>query len=981
MLSTKKLILFILLSLTVFVSCKHVNKKIINGFYTSVEISETDSAITDIDNPEIIFNGLKLISDSIAKTGKFSIKLDTINKYALGTSIFLDYEKTYELSFWKHGDNDKVMAVIKVDSTFYLQSSAVTETDSSGWQKVSLIFALTSDVKKKPVSLYIWNAGSTTVFVDDFKLTEYKYENTGNSNDLFWIYIDDTEYRKIQVERDKAFKQGVLTTDDNSWVKAMVILDDQTLKVKMRLKGDWLDHLAGKKWSYRIKIRSNNSYKGMMEFSIQTPKARHFIDQWLLYTLFREEGLLAPRYGFISGQLNSDQLGVYAYEEHFKKQLVESSKRREGPILKNTEESFWDLVIANQDEKRWYNYPVYEASRIEPFGIGKTIKNPTLYAEFLIAQNLVYQHKYGLTNVSELFDIDKAAKYWALTNVMQGYHGLRWHNQRYYYNPITSKLEYIVYDNYVGEGIYELIKRTIFGDFNRDFSDEKPEITLNYYLYRDTAFVNAYVNYLQKYSQKQFWDSVFLKYNDEITYYQSILIREFPQSHFNRDQYYSQAQKIQDELPAYTEKIKNGLYNNITIPDRKPDFYNETPRSFFINHYVNVYTQQSDGRTSTVKVVNFYPDNLKIVGYIKEGKKTKLSEQVVKAYKSGDYSTEVKLKDIVDSIVLSNDTSEFNIAVMPWPEPQATSPRQELEKNNKFPNQQYYTVENNKVIFSGKQTISELILIPQNYIVEFKAGTEIDFTNQGGFLSYSNVVINGTKDNPVKIYSSDKSARGFTVLQAPKIEMNYAVFDGLNTFDYEGWTLSGAVTLYESDVKINHCSFINNQCEDDLNIVRSTFIVSNSLLENTFADAFDSDFCTGTVDNCTFIDLGNDAIDFSTSKISIKNCSITNAVDKGVSGGEASNLIVENCTINGANIGIASKDKSVVEINNTQINNTIYVLTIFKKKPEYGEAKIVANNLKYSNFVQFYLIEKNSVLILDNKKIDGAQKNVADLFY
>lgn len=28
-------------------------------------------------------------------------------------------------------------------------------------------------------------------------------------------------------------------------------------------------------------------------------------------------------------------MGVYAYEEHFDKQLVESNNRREGPILKN----------------------------------------------------------------------------------------------------------------------------------------------------------------------------------------------------------------------------------------------------------------------------------------------------------------------------------------------------------------------------------------------------------------------------------------------------------------------------------------------------------------------------------------------------------------------------------------------------------------------------------------------------------------------
>ena len=57
--------------------------------------------------------------------------------------------------------------------------------------------------------------------------------------------------------------------------------------------------------------------------------------------MFRKEDVLTTRYGFINVELNGQDLGVYAYEEHFDKLLVESNNRREGPIVKFSEEAFW----------------------------------------------------------------------------------------------------------------------------------------------------------------------------------------------------------------------------------------------------------------------------------------------------------------------------------------------------------------------------------------------------------------------------------------------------------------------------------------------------------------------------------------------------------------------------------------------------------------------------------------------------------------
>ena len=105
----------------------------------------------------------------------------------------------------------------------------------------------------------------------------------------------------------------------------------------MRLKGDWIDHLWGRKWSYRVKMRGSHAFLGMRRFSIQDPTTRNFLLEWAYLEHLRHEGVLAPRYEFMNLTFNGDKLGIYAIEEHFSKELLESQGRREGVIVRFNE--------------------------------------------------------------------------------------------------------------------------------------------------------------------------------------------------------------------------------------------------------------------------------------------------------------------------------------------------------------------------------------------------------------------------------------------------------------------------------------------------------------------------------------------------------------------------------------------------------------------------------------------------------------------
>ena len=219
----------------------------------------------------------------------------------------------------------------------------------------------------------------------------------------------------------------------------------------------------------------------------------------------------------------------------------------------------------------------------------------------------------------------------------------------------------------------------------------------------------------------------------------------------------------------------------------------------------------------------------------------------------------------------------------------------------------------------------------------------------------------------IKITSTDEKGRGFTVLQPEGLcILENVIFDKLNSFNNNGWTLTGAVVFVESEVNIRNCTFTNNYCEDGLNLIQSNFTMDSTIVSNAFSDGFDADFCNGEINNSSFFNTGNDCLDFSGSKIFIRNCQINNAGDKGISCGEKSTISIEGVQIKTTIIGVASKDQSVVNIENIEISDCKIGFQLFQKKPEYGPAFITIKNLKNSNVKILNECQEGSKITINN---------------
>ena len=275
--------------------------------------------------------------------------------------------------------------------------------------------------------------------------------------------------------------------------------------------------------------------------------------------------------------------------------------------------------------------------------------------------------------------------------------------------------------------------------------------------------------------------------------------------------------------------------------------------------------------------------------------------------------------------------------------------------------------ENYYSLVSGESHVP--IVIPEKATLLVPAGVELNLVS-GAFLHTTGpVVMAGNEEGVIRIFSQDGTGAVSVQSASGRSKFEYVVFDHLGRVDNQGHTLTGGVTLYESDVDFRSCAFINNTQEDALNIIRSNFYLENCLFQNTAFDAFDSDFCTGKIKDCIFKETGNDAIDFSGSEVQIISCQMEDIGDKGISVGEHSNVRVYYAEINGSSIGVASKDLSTLKIDFIDMRNVGTGFTAYQKKAAYGPATIILEDYRVKNVPRLHLIERNSVLQLGENPV------------
>lgn len=948
-------------------------------------IDEVDRFNTS--DPGIFLGGGIAITTDFSRSGIYAVQLDSINHYAMNTKLKdLEVGEFVQLSVWVHVDSKDptLQAHLKGDSLEYRYRAVPDYNDPGidGWRKQNLTFTIPAGIESVWINVF---SGKQLAYFDDFSLTRQKETPKNQLSYQLVLSIPDSSERTLNDYIMLAADYSSIPVGCKKYVDAAMVEGLDSAKVQMKLKGDWTDHLFSGKESYRVKIKGDLAFCGLKSFSVQHPRARKYLGEWVMHKIADREGVLTTTYDFVNVKINDVNHGVYALEEHFDKQLLESRARREGPILKMDETSFWAATKKNEKRAEQIEFPFFEESSVSVFKKNRTRKSKQLSKQFTEGKKLLSLFKNGNVDVAQLFDVDQLAKFYVLMELSGSYHGLRWHNRRFYYNPITQKLEHIAYDilpfikgrNFESAMLRKLNEADVSGEFCFD----------NGILFSED-FQHKFFYYLDQKTKPAYLDSVFSELDTDLKRNLLAINGEMPDYIFQRELYYDQAAYLR----SIAEELKTTWDQKIiefTTPEdwEKVTVFKPHDGSTFLKDLsINAYLTKRDS-SYLVELENYHGNDILIHGYSVKDKKvesvlldTPISlEGYVSGADTSSFFSTFKPKKIYFT-VSNNPSLIIAKSIIPWGRPRGISTRMKL--NRQFDKQSnYYSVRNGAIVFKGDLVVDQLLFIPDTYNVIVQPGSTIEFKSGGGIITTNSFYAEGTKEKPIRFFCTDSTSNGLTILNGDAALLSYVTFSGLSNLDYDDWELTGAVTIYETPTTIVNCNIEGNMSEDALNIVRSKFSISELNISNTFSDGFDADFCTGRVGNSSFTNTGNDCMDFSGSTVEILDVEIKNSGDKGISGGEASHLSLKRINVDGAITGIAAKDGSVVEGTDITINTVEYAFAAFRKKAEYAGASIDLDQINVENAVQQLLVELKSSVTLDGELVNGIEKLDIEALY
>ena len=683
------------------------------------------------------------------------------------------------------------------------------------------------------------------------------------------LTVDEKDWNTILAYTDSARMAGVIDDKFKQDFKAKISYqNDKNLAAEIRLKGDWADHASREAPSLRVAMGDSVAVWGIQRFSLQHPSTRNYIHEWFYLEAMREEGIIAPRYKFVELEVNGKSYGTYAFEEHFDKILIENNHRREGPIVKFDESAMWAERARNPNMvgdptglQSSANAPVIA------FQDKKTLKDTMLSAEFTAARTLLEGFRDGKYSASKVFDINQLSTFFALSELLGARHGSgRWHNLRFYYNPVTALLEPIAFDGDAGGPVNE-----VFGISPLDNMD-------GFYkrLFADSSFIKIYLKKLEKVSADGYFDGLLAKKQAAIDSLESRLKAVFVGSMFDTEMYRHNARLIC--VTIHPKKCVNAYLKKQTNNSVEIEWANIQPLGIEITGLqADSLLLKPTGKpiakgTTAGQIAPYQTSTFSIPNGFKMPKKMKLV-----------YTSELlgeKGKDKVMMYERVNEKYVFN--------------------TNSFPIEILFPKNSNTRNYSNSR-VNYIDIAVYNYPLNFNGSERLDYTK--GFLVISDSV------STIKNYQF-KNVKGQGV-KGRNITGSFTFYGGKVIIEnclFENITSEDVLNLVRCDFELRNCTF-RNCSSDAFDADFCTGKVINCRVENCKNDGFDISGSTVYFENNTVINAGDKGISVGEqSTATIKNLTVTGG-NYGVGVKDWSNATISNSKLTNCKTGIGLYQK------------------------------------------------------------------------
>ncbi len=886
-------------------------------------------------------------SDHKAHSGKYSAKLDSKNIYGPGYTFEHVYSgDVYEASIWMNNDNGFGTLAFSGSWDYYAQQKEISKTEND-WHLLKKRITIPPGVYDEKLTVFPYtNKESKAIYFDDLRVEKISAGRaasvpslTDDVNKKLDIQVDKSALEKLKAKRVEAYSKGSLISGKDDLVPAKINIGDQSIEVEIRLKGDLLDHLMGRKWSFRIHTDAGHAWNGMKVFSVHNSKSRDHLSEWVFHQMLSKEDVLTTRYDYIEVALNGESLGIYAYEEHFLKQLLQYQNRSEGPILKISEDAHWRYAPRPFGNKLAH----YESAQIEPFDKEAIKKSNTYAAAFEKGQELLHGFMHGDLQVEDVFDTDRLAKYLAIQDICNAWHSFNYTNMRFYFNPQSGKLEPIGFDGFTPDGLK--YNKDLFITGSQINSLSTLNITAHKFvqqfhkkLFTNFGFSKKYIKQLNRISSTEYLDAFIKETEPELRAREQFIRKGYVNYKFNWETFFDNAKEVHEVLAPLEDLSIKAYRDNANVVLRS---YHLLP--------------------------------LEVIGFGNKEITTKLKKNVI--LESYDKTKPILEKRVPNP---SRDKRVFvktlgterilSFPIFKWKAPSAEQVR--TTKMNQSVNFPFIINSPDAYVIPPGQHILRKSLVIKDKQLVIQAGAEIDLQSGASIISSHSIQALGNIDKPIVIRSSNTSGQGLVLLDGQTMSnFQSCTFDNLQATKQFSLHTDGGVNIFNSEVTFDRCVFSNAKSKDAVHFDNSTYKMYDCIFQQASGDGLDANYSNGIIENIHLKNIGKDAIEVSGGFMRLTGAKCNKASGSVFNANLHATLQLNNLELDNSKEGIKSTDLSEVRTRNVSMKDIETGLLAFRKNDEMGGGIIHAFGLKEENVSKRNVQDIHSTIFLDKQNL------------
>ena len=771
---------------------------------------------------------------------------------------------------------------------------------------------------------------------------------------------------KLQLNSIKEMASNLPTSAKIKYYNGSLLYPDGTWQnISYRFRGRNIWHWFPDKPSLRLKLSKKKPINLQRHINLVNPEdiimiANHYSD-----FLADQIDVLAHDNELVRVFINDQYYGVYQMITREDENMLRLKQRMPGPIY-----------VGDRLKTKW------ETDQFEISGDTDVLEKIDPMSNVI---NFMYsrQSPKNFENLWSNLDKKKMANWVSLLNLSGGIHTDYTHNHAYFFDPIIGKIEPITSDILgLGTLLYPGARDRLSKPYKPDYKlpiNEMMNPILNvilrdphFYDLRNKVLFDALNGFASTKSQQTYLKKIFeISDNDIKADSRKSFVMETFAGFFRMPYSNSQYDTAKKEALNWVKKRNDFLLSQLKMSNVNIKLSKKSQNITLALISVNGHSATNLNLTKLKGIQVKYDRNLngvfekinndKIILYpgLKETKDFYYEQikdrRIPNFYLQPENQNYLfkffnvnkkELEEFLSNNFINNITSELIKPDIKWIDEINI---QKIKYNNISQHSWTFKEKDLREITLGPGTINVLNNVESNsgQTINILPGTTLNLGPNVSIFANGPLKIDGKLNSKITIKRLyPKKPWGVIAIQGLKSSNSFIKFadiSGGSIATNYNINYTGMVSFHNSkNILVENSHFSKNVIGDDtLRIVYGKSKLKNLTFSNCFGDCIDFDYGNANLQKIVIKKAKNDGLDFMSAAANLNEIIVNGAGDKGISVGEKSKIKLNKGDISNANIGVAVKDKSIIEIIDSKLSANQVAVDTYKKNWRYGGAGIL----------------------------------------